>query len=165
VKRIFGTSFVDYLPAAILFVLAAIYLVTGYTYEPEARAFPVTVGWAALLLAAVDIVARTDTAIGLSITRRFNPAAAPENAEKHAHYSLGKQVAAVAWAAGFVALFVTIGILYAVPLYVFASMRLRGKRPLWMCLLAAAGITLFIYLLFVQLLQIELYPGLLFAEV
>lgn len=162
-KQFFGTPVIDYIPAAVLFVVAAIYLATGYTYTADARAFPSVVGWASLLLAALDIVARTQTPIGIAITAKLNPAASPNKAEKHAHYPALKQVAAVAWALGFVAALVLIGILYAVPLYVFASMRLRGKRPLLLCLIVAAGATLFIYLMFVQLLQIELYPGLLFG--
>ena len=162
-KRFFGTPIVDYLPAFGLFVLAAIYLVTGYTYPPEARGFPLVVGWAGLLLSALDIAARTQTPVGIAITRKLNPAAAPEKADAHVHYPLAKQIAAVLWAFGFVAAFLLIGVLYAVPAYVFASMRVRGRRPWLLCAIVAAGATLFIYLMFVQLLGIELYPGLLFG--
>ena len=162
-RHFYGTPIIDYVPAAVLFVVAAIYLATGYTYDAEARAFPSVVGWAALLLAALDIVARTQTPVGIAITRRLNPAAAPDKTDGEAHYPVGKQVRAVLWALGFVAALVLIGILYAVPAYVFASLRLRGRRPLLTCALVAAGATIFIYLLFVQLLGIELYPGMLFG--
>jgi hypothetical protein len=162
--KILGTPLVEYLPALALLVLTAIYLATGYGYTPESRAFPITVGWAALLLGIVDIVSRTQTPIGHAIVRRLNPAAAPEKADAHPHYPVGKQIQAVLWALGFVALIATIGILYAVPAYVFASLLLRGRRSLLTCLVTAAGVTLFVYLLFVQLLMIELYPGMLFAD-
>jgi hypothetical protein len=115
-------------------------------------------------LIGLDLVSRTRTALGLTLMRALNPAADPEKAEKHPHYALSKQWIAVAWLAGFSALLVVIGILYAVPIYVFASLRVRGKRPLLTCLITTAAATLFVYLLFVQLLAIELYPGMLFAD-
>jgi hypothetical protein len=74
-----------------------------------------------------------------------------------------KQVAAIAWIAAFVVLMILIGILYAVPVYVFASVRLRGRRPLWLCAAVSAGIAVFIWFLFEQVLQLELYPGILFG--
>ena len=148
----------------VLLALTLVYLATGYGYTPESRAFPVTVGWAALALAIVDIVSRTQTAIGYAILQRLNPAALPEKADSHPHYPVPKQIQAVVWALGFVTLILLIGILYAVPAYVFSSLLVRGKRPLLTCLVFAAAATLFIYLLFVQVLMIELYPGMLFAD-
>lgn len=164
-KRFFGTPAVDYLPALALFIIAVIYLVTAYGYTPQARAFPVSVAWATLVLVALDVVARTHTPVGETLTRWFNPAALPKNEEARPHYPRGKQIAAVLWAVAFVALIVVAGFLAAVPIYVFASMRLRGRRPLWLCLLVSVVATAFIWALFTQLLEIELYPGMLFSEV
>ena len=164
-RRFFGTPVVDYLPAFVLFIIAVIYLVTGYGYTPQVRAFPVSVGWAAIVLVLLDITARTHTAAGETLTRWFNPAALPKNEEARPQYARAKEISAVLWAAGFAALIVLGGFLVAVPVYVFASMRLRGKRPLWFCLVIGAAATLFIWALFTQLLQIELYPGMLFPEV
>jgi hypothetical protein len=165
VKRFLGTPVIAYLPAAALLVVAVIYLVTAYSYTAQARAFPMSVAWATIVLVALDFVSRTHTAIGEKLTRWFNPAAAPGQAETRPHQLSGKQIAAVLWMAGFVILIVGIGFLYAVPIYVFASMRFRGGRPLWLCLLVSAAITLFIWLLFTQVLKLELYPGLLFSAV
>ena len=63
--------------------------------------------------------------------------------------------------AGFVAGLVLIGILHAIPLFVFAAVRWRGKRSYVVSLAIAAATTLFIWLLFARLLRIELYAGLL----
>ena len=79
--KILGTPIIEYVPALVLLALTLVYLATGYGYTPESRAFPVTVGWAALALAIVDIVSRTQTAIGYAILQRLNPAALPEKAE------------------------------------------------------------------------------------
>lgn len=161
-KRLFGTPLKDYAPALALLVITLVYLVTAYTYQPQARAFPVAVAWVMLVLVALDIASRTKTPVGEKLIRWFNPAAAPDKLEKQPHYPLAKQFAAVAWMGGFVALMVLIGILFAVPVYVFASMYIRGKRPLWLCALVAASVTLVIYGIFNWLLQLQLYPGILF---
>jgi hypothetical protein len=162
VKPILGTPAIDYVPAIALFIIAVIYLVTGYGYTPQARAFPVSVAWAAIVLAIMDVISRTHTPLGETLMRWFNPAAA--KAESQQHHPLMKQLSAVLMAAAFVALIVVIGFLYAIPVYVFASLYLRGRRPLLLSVAVSAGITLFIWALFTQLLKIELYPGMLFSE-
>jgi hypothetical protein len=165
VKRLFGTPLIDYLPALALLVLALVYLATGYAYTPQARAFPVTVGWATIVLVVLDIVSRTQTGIGETLTRWFNPAAKIAHDEKRPTYPALKQISAVLWAAGFVVLIVLIGFIYAIPIYVIASMYFRGRKPLVLSVLVSAGVILFIWLLFTQLLKIELYPGILFSEI
>jgi hypothetical protein len=161
VKPILGTPAFDYVPALALFIIAVIYLVTGYGYTPQARAFPVAVAWAAIVFSVIDVISRTHTAIGETLMRWLNPAAA--KADSQQHYPLMKQLTAVLLAAAFVALIVVIGFLYAIPIYVFASLYLR-RRPLLLSVLVSAGVTLFIWALFTQLLKIELYPGILFSE-
>ena len=60
---------------------------------------------------------------------------------------------------------VSIGILYAVPLYVFLSLLLRGRRSLVLAASIAAGAAAMIWVLFDLVLQLELYPGVLFGGV
>jgi Tripartite tricarboxylate transporter TctB family len=163
-KRFLGSPVAAYIPALTLLVVTIAYLATGYTYRPEARAFPVTVAWVMLALIGLDLVSRTHTAVGKVVMRWLNPATDPEKAEKQVQYPAAKQLTAIAWLAGFVALMFPLGILGAIPVYVFASMYFRGHLRLLTCLIASAAVTLFIYLLFVQLLQIQLYPGLLFGD-
>ena len=162
-KTILGTSLAGYAPPLVLLLITIIYLVTGYEYSAEARAFPVTVAWAMLALIGLDLLSRTKTPVGESLIRTLNPAAAPEKVEHLPRYPLLKQFAAIAWVLGFVALMVLVGILYAVPVYVFSSMFVRGRRPLWLCALVAAGVALFIWFLFERVLMLELYPGILFG--
>jgi len=71
----------------------------------------------------------------------------------------------VAWVFGFALAMLFIGILYAVPLYVFASLYFRGRRPLLMAVGVSAAATAMIWLLFVAVLGLELYPGMLFSGV
>jgi hypothetical protein len=153
-KPIFGTPVVDYLPAFGLALFTAAFLATAYSYPPQARAFPAAVAWVTLFLVALDIVSRTDTKPGAAVRRRLNPAATAEDSR-----ALGSQIGAAIWLAVFAVVLVLIGVLYAVPLYIFASLRFRGRRSwftsLWISAIGTGGI----WLLFSVALRLELYPG------
>jgi len=165
VKQVLGTPVTDYLPALGLLVLTIGYLATAYNYSPDARAVPAGVAWVMLVLLILDLVSRTRTNIGLTLMHWLNPAGDPDKMEEHKRYPALKQIGAVLWISGFAAAMVLIGILYAVPLYVFSSLYLRGRRPLPVAIGAAAIATAAIYLLFVAVLGLELYPGILFDGV
>jgi hypothetical protein len=163
VKQIFGTPVSDYMPATALLVLTILYLATAYGYAPDARAVPAGVAWVMLVLVILDLVSRTRTQVGTMLMHWLNPAGDADKMAEHKRYPAFKQIGAVLWIAGFAAAMVFIGILYAVPLYVFASLYFRGRRPLWLAAGVSAGATLMIWLLFVAVLGLELYPGMLFG--
>ena len=102
------------------------YLAIAYTYTEQARLFPVPVGWLMLLLLALDLVSRTKTPIGEMLTSLLNPAAEAEGAEPR--FPVLRQLSAILWVAFFTAAMVLIGIMAAVPLYVFGSMRFHGRK-------------------------------------
>jgi hypothetical protein len=129
---------VKYLPAASLAILTVVFLATAYTYPSQARAFPAAAAWVMLLLLAIDIFPR-------KIPDDRPPAAG--------------QFRAVTWLSAFALALVLIGILYAVPLYIAASLRFRGHRSWLTSLLAAAVTTIGIWLLFAVVLRLDLYPG------
>jgi hypothetical protein len=52
-----------------------------------------------------------------------------------------------------------------VPLYVFASLYVRGGRSLLLAVAVSAGATAMIWTLFVAVLGLELYPGILLGGV
>jgi hypothetical protein len=162
VKRVFGTPIIEYVPALVMVAVTMAYLATAYTYAPQARLFPVPVGWLMLLLLGLDLVSRTRTPTGETLTRWLNPAAAHEESEPR--FPLLRQLSAILWVAFFTAALVLIGIMYAVPLYVFGSMRFHGKKSYSTSLITAVAVTAFTWLLFAFALQVELYPGLLFED-
>ena len=161
-KRVLGTPLVEYLPALVMVAITIAYLITAYTYSVQARLFPVPVGWLMLALLALDLVSRTKTPIGEQLTRLLNPAAEVEGAEER--FPVLRQLSAMFWVAFFTAALVLIGIMYAVPLYVFGSMRFHGKKSYLTSLIAAVCVTAFTWVLFGFALQVELYPGALFSE-
>ena len=164
-KQVLGTPVSDYLPAAGLLVITIFYLATAYTYEPEARAVPAGVAWVMLALVILDLVSRTQTAAGIALMHWLNPAGDADKMRDHKRYPALKQIGAVLWIAGFAAAMVLIGILYAVPVYVFSSLYFRGRRPLWLAAAVGAGATAMIWLLFVAVLGLELYPCVLFSGI
>ena len=164
-KRVLGTPVSDYMPALGLLVLTIVYLGTAYNYNADARAVPAGVAWVMLVLVILDLVSRTRTNIGLALMHWLNPAGDPDKMVEHKRYPLLKQFGAVLWVSGFAAALVLIGILYAVPLYVFSSLFFRGRRSLVLALAVSAGATAMIWLLFVVVLRLELYPGVLFGGV
>ena len=132
-----------YFPAVGLALFTAAFLAAAYTYPSQARAFPVAVAWVTLCLAALDI-AKTC----------LNPGVAAVDSRP-----LSSQIGATRWLAAFSLTLVLIGILYAVPLYVFASLRFRGHRSWFTSLWIAAVVTGAIWLLFAVVLRLDLYPG------
>jgi hypothetical protein len=127
-----------YLPSAGLAIFTTIFLIAAWSYPAQARAFPVAAAWVMLFLIAIDIFSR-------------------KTAEDHP--PTAKQLRAVTWLGAFALALVLIGILYAVPLYIAASLRFRGHRSWVTSLLAAAITTSGIWLLFVVVLRLDLYPG------
>ncbi len=164
-KRVLGTPVSEYLPAFGLLILTAIYLATAYDYIPDARAVPAGVAWVMIVLLILDLVSRTRTPLGVTLMHWLNPAGDPSKTEGAVRYPALKQIAAVLWIAGFVAAMVLIGILYAVPLYVFLSLTVRGRRALWVAASIAVAAGAMIWVLFDVVLQLELYPGVLFGGV
>lgn len=124
-----------HLPSITLAILTTIFLIAAYRYPSQARAFPVTVAWVMLFLIALDIVSRKT----------------PED-----HPPVAGQLRAVTWLAAFALALVLVGILYAVPLYIAASLRFRGHRSWITSLLAAAITTAGIWLLFAVVLRLDL---------
>jgi hypothetical protein len=165
VKRVLGTPVSEYLPAFALLILTAVYLGTAYNYNPDARAVPAGVAWVMVVLLILDLVSRTRTPLGATLMHWLNPAGDAGKTEGAVRYPALKQLGAVLWIAGFVAAMILIGILYAVPLYVFLSLAIRGRRALWVATLIAAAAGTMIWVLFDLVLQLELYPGILFGGV
>jgi hypothetical protein len=162
-KRLFGTPITDYLPALVLWLLTAGYLATAYGYSADSRVMPVLVAWSMLVLLLLDLASRMQTGFGQALTRWLNPAAEQIDNTAPDRTMVSRQFAAVLWLAGFATALLLIGVLCAVPLYVFASMRLRGRRSYIVSLIGGGGMVLIVWLLFAVLLRLQLYPGLLFG--
>jgi hypothetical protein len=148
------------LPALGLLIITIAYLMAAYQYSPASRAFPVMVASSMIVLVALDLVSRTPTKLGRAVTRWLNPASAAADTTRINRHDL----VAILWIAGFVTALVLVGVPCAVLMFVFASARWRGERSYAVSLLLAVATVMVIWLLFAQLLRIDLYPGLLSGD-
>lgn len=161
-RKIFGTALIEYLPALGFLLFTLIYLILAYSYEADARAFPAGVAWVMLALTLFDLVSRSRTGVGIALLQILNPAAETEGSARGVAVDPKRQIFAILWIFGFAILLYLIGILYAVPIYVFVVMRFRSELSYVLSIGVATLTTLAIWLLFGLALQINFYQGVFF---
>jgi hypothetical protein len=160
--KYFGAPLIEYLPALGFLVFTLIYLSLAYSYEVDARAFPAGVAWVMLVLTLFDLISRSKTSLGIALLRILNPAAETEGPARGVVMGPRRQILAILWIFGFAILLYVIGILYAVPIYVFVFMRFRSELSYVLSIGVAALTTLSIWLLFGVALRINFYQGVFF---
>ena len=147
----------DVVFALALLAFALGYLALAYSYKPALGAVPAAIAWMLVVFLALALGSHTDTPLGRYLRRRVNPEA------ERPFFPAWRQIEAMLWVGGFAGALIVLGVLAAVPLFVVAFMHFRGRRPLWLSLIGSAAVTIFVWLLFAQLLRLELYPGLIFG--
>ena len=160
--KYFGAPLIEYLPALGFLLFTLIYLFLAYSYEVDARAFPAGVAWVMLVLTLFDLVSRSKTSVGIWLLQVLNPAAQSDGPARGIAVAPKRQILAILWIFGFAILLYVIGILYAVPLYVFVFMRFRSELSYILSIGVAALTTLSIWLLFGVALRINFYQGIFF---
>jgi hypothetical protein len=159
------TSWRDF--GAALFVLAGaiVFLLWTQTIPPRATAMPMLVAWLTIVLALIDVVSQTNTALGRYM-RRFVSAdriiewkVQGDGAEA----GWGRILLSILWVAGYLAGIYFIGFLLATPSYVLLYMILHGGKSIRASATAAAATTLLIWLTFEVAFKYPLYPGALFG--
>ena len=152
----------DCLLPLLMLVLAAGFVAMGFSYNADSRAVPELIGGAMLVLAAVDLVSRTPTASGRVLLRWLNPAGLAETQPTGRAIRL-RQCIAILGVVAFGMLLVWFGVLPAVPVFVLIAIRFGARRG-WRSSLAMAVLTTgLIWALFVPLLRLDLWPGVLFG--
>jgi hypothetical protein len=154
-KKAFGTPVPRYLPAVGLGLITLAFLVTGYTYPKDARAFPAAIAWTLLVLTGLDLIAVSDTAAGALIRRWFNPGLKTAEVSEPA----SRQACALLSLAAVALALVLLGIEITVPLYVFLSLRFGAGRSLVKSFVITAAVCAAMWLLFVFVLHLDLYQG------
>jgi hypothetical protein len=149
-----------------LVVLAAMagFLIWSYQYDPRSRLVPVVVGWAGLVLCALDVIAHLDNRVGRWVGMVLSGTAHGEASADDDKRRFGPEAIACLWMVGATAGVVLFGFMLAVPVYVFAYMLLHGGRTVRQSGIAAVVTTLFIWLVFEVFLRYEVYRGVLFED-
>jgi len=71
-----------------------------------------------------------------------------------------RELAVILWILLLVAMIYVLGFLWAVPLYLLAMLKLRGRETWRVSVFLTAGTVVVIYFFFVSLLKVNLHPGL-----
>lgn len=141
--------------AAVMVLCAISVLIAAYSYQGISGTFPQLVGWIFLGLALLELTVQVVAVMRPPKERQ----AAVE--DEMAGVSVVKEFKAVGWLGGLLLALYLVGFLISTPLYVFAFLRFSGRLSLPMCAAVAAGATAFVFVVFVQLLEYKLFPGVL----
>jgi hypothetical protein len=160
-KTVFGAPVADYLFAALVWLLAAVFLLLSYGFSPVSREVPALIGWATLVLASLDLVSRLQLPAAQTLNRLLNPSLRVKEAAEGPPMSRPRIAIAIAGIIGLATGLVLFGVLYVVPAFLFVALYWGGKCRLVTSVLIAALVTAFIWGLFTGLLRLDLYPGLL----
>lgn len=147
----------------LILALALAFQALSFELPEKSRMMPALVGWIAIVLCVLDVIAQTETAVGRWIARVLSGSAHATSDDKPPP-GLRAELKAFSWivfAAAGVTLF---GFYWTVPVYVFVYTVFRGGKPLVMAGLTALGATLAIWVAFELLLEYEIYRGLLFSD-
>ncbi|MFT5540085.1 MAG: hypothetical protein ACI82H_001611 [Alphaproteobacteria bacterium] len=127
-----------------------------YEFQGKLRIFPLIVGWAGVILSALDILSLTETRISRVLSLVFGSSLSEAPSEDR---RAGREIACFAAMAMCVAMIWLLGFLIAGPVFVFLWMWLWGKKTLRNALYGGGFTLAFIWLLFEGLLKYELYRG------
>ena len=159
-KTLLGAPLAEYLFPALIWLLTLGFLLLAFRFSPLSREVPVLVGWVTLGLTTVDLFSRTRIPAAQALVRLLNPGV---RAAEGKPPSPARIAMAIGGVVGFVAALVLFGVLYAVPVFLFAALRWGGRCRWATSTVIAALVTAFIWGLFAGLLRLELFPGLLFG--
>jgi Na+-transporting methylmalonyl-CoA/oxaloacetate decarboxylase gamma subunit len=137
------------------------FLAGSYGYGPEARALPVLIAWTTIVLLVLEILVQAQTGVGRRVEAYLwtkDPLPEPERVP------MAKAlIHAFVWPGLLVGLTLAIGILPAVLVYIFLSLKVIGGKSLPRALMIAVAVTMFAWVLFEWGLSYELYRGMLLA--
>lgn len=148
-------------PPAVLLGAGLGFLVWASSYGAEARLFPMLVAGVWVALCGLDLWACSGTSPGDAVARFFSSRMAVRRAMAAERRPPWAAVVAVLWVAGFVLSVIVAGFLPAMAAYVFLFVALQGKRSIRVAVTAAVLTTGLAWGVFEQLMNYEVYRGLL----
>ena len=149
-------------PPIVWLTFCAGFVAWSYDLDDVSRAAPLLVGYAGLVLGALDLVSRFDGAVPNAV--RVTMGAGFDRPEITHSPKFSAELKQFGWMTSFVVMVLFVGVLPAVPVYVFASMRLNGGRTWKESIIASVATLAFVFVVFEVFLAFELYRGVLFDE-
>ncbi|MEX1216450.1 tripartite tricarboxylate transporter TctB family protein [Saccharospirillum sp.] len=131
-----------------LLALAIILLVLSQEFGRSSGMFPRFIGWVFVALAAADVLVQLG---------RWYQQSLPEATETS---TTVKQLKAMGWLFGLVVFLFVFGFLITIPLYIFVFLTWRSGHDRAKSAAISLGALFFVWIIFVWLLDYELYVGL-----
>ncbi len=141
--------------AAIILLVAIALLVAAYDFPGGSGVFPRFAGWIFVVLSAMEVISQVKVLMSTPGSARSSGALPSENTLK--------EIKGFLWIVFFLVVLYLTGFLIGIPLYIFAFLRLAAGKTYRQCTIMALSATVFVYVLFILLLEYRLYPGVLFG--
>jgi len=148
-----------FIVALLILIMAVSVLITAHGYSGGSGIFPRFIGWVFLTLISLELGFQIKGLVKRPATSADQTDAANMAGSDRA--IVLKEIQGFLWIGFFLLLLYLGGFLISIPVYMFAFLRFSAKRTLKDCVLMSVGSIIFIYLLFIQLMEYRLYSGIL----
>ncbi len=134
-------------------------LIKSYAYEPAVRALPVLVAWTTIVLLFLEIMVQDRTSLGIRIKSLLQ---SEEDNDEFGNVPISRAlIYAVGWPGFLVVLTALIGILPAVSIYIFLSLKIVACKTAQRALIIASVVTTLSWVFFEWIMSYQLYRGML----
>jgi hypothetical protein len=158
------SSTAQLLPPIIMTLVGIGFLYWSYTYDPEARLFPVIIGWTWIILSALDIVASSGTRFGDLVAAFFTGQVVAPKDDEHIEQSGKKTIISIVWVIAFIGAVYFVGFFPVIPFYIFLFVVVQGKKSIKLGAIAGVATVTFSWLVFAVIFSYPIFKGVLFEE-
>jgi hypothetical protein len=147
--------------ATLLLIRSILVLVTAYTFSNASGLFPRFIGWIFVGLTSIEFFLQ----LKMQVVKTHGEDR-ERDAEQRAHgekKDILKEIRGFTWLSLLLVLLYLFGFLISVPVYILAFLRIAAERPWKDSIIISASATLFVYLVFVVLLEYRLFAGIVFG--
>lgn len=145
-----------FIVAVIILLFAVGVLIAAYDFRGGSGVFPRFIGWIFAGLTALEVIIQLKSLLSPSV--RGGALRAP-----YINENVLKEIRGFLWIFFFLVVLFLTGFMVGIPLYILVFLRLSAGRSWKECALLALGAEVFVYILFMQLLEYRLYAGVLFG--
>lgn len=150
-------------PSVLVLLLAAGFLAWSQAYDGRGHVVPSLIGWTAVALSLLDLVAHTESRAGRVLHGVLSGHPLDSSFRDEAAAPAVSPAVACLWTAGFVGFVALVGFILAVPVYTLAFMRLQGRMPWRRSAVTAVAVAAVVWIVFERLLRYRVFEGWIFG--
>jgi len=150
-----------FIVAVLILLMAVSVLIIAHGYSGGSGIFPRFIGWVFLGLISLEIGLQLNVLV--KRTPQDDIRVDRDDTSGNGRTIVIKEIQGFLWIGFFLFILYLAGFLVSIPVYMFAFLRISAKRTVKECLIMSAGSTIFVYLIFIVLMDYRLYPGVLFG--